>query len=466
MLYPLTINDYTAIYSFDVTNKIQDINPNVFDDGFVFVSFDVESLFTNVPLQNTIDIISRRIFDENRLSTKLTKRSLKKLIKDSCSKTTFLFNNQMYEQTDGVSMGSSLGPVIANIFMTEIEEKLISPMITDGTIRFYTRYVDDTLVLIKLNDLDMILQKLNSFHKNIKFTVDTFTGGPVHFLDLLIDGKSIDIYYKDTHTGQYTDFSSFTPWPIKIAWVKSLFNRAKTACSTRLLLDKQILLIKRFMSWNSFPKYVRNAIINKLMNKPTAPGVSNSPFDDPNTIKLWIRLPYCGPTGEKLARSLIRKISRFLIDDVKIILLYNTTKMSFFCSNKDPIPTTQKSNIIYEIKCPGCGQVYIGKSDRCFLTRLHEHGQRDDQPMHRHFSNCSAFHEFNSFNHLPDINQTAQSEINHSEIIHNTVLQNSKIIAINHNFSQLCFLEAYFIKQNKPAINDGLKASKELVLFK
>ena len=46
-------------------------------------------------------------------------------------------------------MGSSLGPVLANIIMTELEDKVIKPLITNGTIKFYTRFVDDTLLVIK-----------------------------------------------------------------------------------------------------------------------------------------------------------------------------------------------------------------------------------------------------------------------------------------------------------------------------
>ena len=46
-------------------------------------------------------------------------------------------------------MGSSLEPVLANIIMTELEDVVIKPLITNGTIKFYTRFVDDTLLVIK-----------------------------------------------------------------------------------------------------------------------------------------------------------------------------------------------------------------------------------------------------------------------------------------------------------------------------
>ena len=91
----------------------------MFSEGYQFVSFDVVLLFPNVPLHKTVQIILNRVFEEKQISTTSTKRSLKKLILDSCNKTAFSFNNKIYEQIDGVSMGSSLGAVLANIILTE-----------------------------------------------------------------------------------------------------------------------------------------------------------------------------------------------------------------------------------------------------------------------------------------------------------------------------------------------------------
>ena len=109
-------------------------------------------------------------------------------------------------------MGSSLGPVLSNIAMTELEINIIKPLIVKGIIKFYCRYVDDTLVLLKPNDVDYVHKILNSFHKNIQFTVDTFEDSNIHFLDLMIlDNYDIDIYHKTTFTGKYLNNNSFVP---------------------------------------------------------------------------------------------------------------------------------------------------------------------------------------------------------------------------------------------------------------
>ena len=160
----------------------------------IYVSFNVESLFTNVPIKRTIDIILKQIYDDNVISTNLKKLTLKKLLLDTCTKTAFTFNGIIYEQKEGVSMGSSLGPLLANIIMTKLEEKIIRPLINDNTIKFYARYVDDTLLLIKREDIYRIKNLLDSFDKNLRFTVDCFQNEVPHFLDIELspDGLSIE----------------------------------------------------------------------------------------------------------------------------------------------------------------------------------------------------------------------------------------------------------------------------------
>ena len=74
---------------------------------------------------------------------------MKTLLLETCPKTAFTFNGDIYEQRDGVCIGSSLGPLLANVIMTDLKEKVIKPLINDNTIKFYARDVDDTLFVIK-----------------------------------------------------------------------------------------------------------------------------------------------------------------------------------------------------------------------------------------------------------------------------------------------------------------------------
>lgn len=101
LLSPLGSNNYTLTDSFQAVSAIRAIPQNLFDEGYRFVSFDVESLFTNVPLKRTINIVVTRVFQDKLINTTLTKRTLKKLLYDSFTKTAFSFYNVLYEQIDG-----------------------------------------------------------------------------------------------------------------------------------------------------------------------------------------------------------------------------------------------------------------------------------------------------------------------------------------------------------------------------
>ena len=73
-----------------------------------FVSFDVESLFTNIPPQRSVNVILKRIYDDKLIHTDIEKNTMRKLTKDTCKRTAFRFYNTIYEQIDSVSMESPL----------------------------------------------------------------------------------------------------------------------------------------------------------------------------------------------------------------------------------------------------------------------------------------------------------------------------------------------------------------------
>ena len=117
-LSPLVLNNYSCKDTFSFVSQIKNAN---LSKKFV-VSYDVTSLFTNIPLQETIDIAINLIFNHNP-NLNITRKELKKLFLFATSQTHFIFNSNFYNQVDGVAMGSPLAPVLANIFMGFHESK-------------------------------------------------------------------------------------------------------------------------------------------------------------------------------------------------------------------------------------------------------------------------------------------------------------------------------------------------------
>ena len=154
----MTQNEYSLRDSFDAANRINHILPLVQEnEEYMFVTLDVVSLFTNTPLCKTVNISLKRVYSEKLINTSLSKCSLKKLTLDTCQKMALSFNNKLYEQVDGVSMGGSLGPVLANILMTECEKVIVDKLMKEKVVMFYTRYVVDTLLIIKKRDINYVL---------------------------------------------------------------------------------------------------------------------------------------------------------------------------------------------------------------------------------------------------------------------------------------------------------------------
>ena len=86
-------------------------------------SLVVDSLFTNIPLDEAIDICIDSLYNNNENNPKISKDVFRNLLKVATKESFFMFNNKFYRQIDGVAMGSPLGPALANIFMCSFENK-------------------------------------------------------------------------------------------------------------------------------------------------------------------------------------------------------------------------------------------------------------------------------------------------------------------------------------------------------
>ena len=106
LLDPVISKEHCAKDSFSFCEEMQRISSNNF-----LVSYDVFSLFTSIPLQETIQIAVELIF-QNNPQLKVTKRELKQLFNFVTSGTHFILNGSFYDQVDQVSMGSPLGPAL------------------------------------------------------------------------------------------------------------------------------------------------------------------------------------------------------------------------------------------------------------------------------------------------------------------------------------------------------------------
>jgi len=115
----------------------------------------------------------------------------------------FQFNGDLYEQMDGVAMGSPLGPPLANTFTCSIEEKLTHD---NKLSNFYRRYVDDTCALAPdLTAATDVLSVLNNAHPAIQFTMETAVNNNLPFAGMVItktdNHLNTSVYRQKTNKG-------------------------------------------------------------------------------------------------------------------------------------------------------------------------------------------------------------------------------------------------------------------------
>ena len=119
------------------------------DEDEVMISFDVVSLFTNTPVDLALNQTEMLLINDNTLSerTNLDVPEIMLGIRLCVNNMFFSANDKIYQQIQGLPMGSNLSPVLANIAMQYIETTALSTF--NNSVKLWKRYVDDTFVLIK-----------------------------------------------------------------------------------------------------------------------------------------------------------------------------------------------------------------------------------------------------------------------------------------------------------------------------
>ena len=124
--------------------------------------FDVESLFTNVPIDAAVQAAMQKLENDPSLAdrSKLTPAQITDLLTFVLRSTYFQYNGSIYEQKDGAAMGSPVSAVIANLYMESFEEQAITTSSYEP--RIWKRHVDDTFTILDRENVGDFLQHLNN----------------------------------------------------------------------------------------------------------------------------------------------------------------------------------------------------------------------------------------------------------------------------------------------------------------
>lgn len=261
-------DEYNINNAFQLKERLQKQH---LEEDDILVSFDVISLFTNIPTY----LAKKTIMNQWNTITKHTQIPKKQFtnILDFCLKDNnyFQYNNKLYNQTNGMPMGNPLSPTIADIILDNLFENTLTDLKKDNIeIKFITKYVDDVFAIIKNKDKDIILNTLNKYHEKLQFTVETEENSSIPFLDTKIHRKNNNIilnwYTKPTSSGRIINFHSTQPMKMKINTAKNLINKVFDISDPTFHKENKIKL-KTILRMNNYPTtLIKNLIENKIHN--------------------------------------------------------------------------------------------------------------------------------------------------------------------------------------------------------
>lgn len=498
-----------------------EINQMKIPANHVMVSFDVKSLFTNIPKELIIQGVFSN-WDKIKKHTQINLDLFQEIVAFCLNTSYFMFRGQVYHQQFGTAMGSPLSPILADMVL----DKLIATVTPklDYVIFFLKKYVDDFFIVLPMDKVDYTLEVFNGYNSHLQFTVEKEHQSKLPFLDVVvirgIDQRlSTEWYSKPIASGRQLNFFSYHPLPQKINTISNFIKRViilSPNTNTHNLRE----IIHTNLRNNDYPTSLINRLFHRILPQATNTASSSNTISstaadnmsasdaDPATI------PTADPTANITASTtpnttanvpttlasisdtntrtteepehidlpqerenstpsmpqyisfpyiphLSQKISRILQDEyptVKIAHRKVNTVGRLHTKVKDPLDPMQQHNVVYQIPCNDCDYSYIGMTTNKLKKRLSGHQSN-----------------VNQLNRLRDLGYTKndQAMIQHSQKTaltehcvkedHTFALQGTKIIDRTHNRATLPLLECFHIYNTPHTVNhrtdvEGLSA--------
>ena len=408
-------------------------------------SLDVESLFTNVPVYETIEIIIRNVYHHKTLPPPCISREDLRELLILCT-TSVPFRNvdgKLYIQKDGMSMGSPLGPTFANFYMADVENKVLN--MPNMKPNIYCRYVDD---IFTDADKELLLEIKKSMeeHSVLKFTYEEAQDGQLPFLDILTiysqTNFSSKVYVKPTDNGICLNGKSECPERYKRTVVLSFVKRAWTTCTSYQFFLSEITRVKQVLVNNSYTNSLVDKVIKDFLQK-----VKSTPTPvEKDQIKQDIYYLNQMSTAYKVDEQVLRKIIKDNVQckssktSLNLIIYYKNAKtksmvMRNNLTRKKNRREIDQTNVIYEFKCPHdecirqpVNNVYIGFTTCTVSRRLSLHLQNGAIKSH-------------------------SISIHKEKMSRETIVENTKVKYREQNQLRLEVLESILILFEKPEIN-------------
>ena len=207
-------------------------------------TFDVEALYTSIPVQRAARVVSVIAADfyapggPGHISGELSPLAEDYMVAmQIIADGTFLtFEDTIYKQCEGLAMGSPASGEIANIYLSTLEHPVIEPLLRSGTVIFYCRYIDDAVAIIEREHHARVSTQITNMDNS--GTIRLTTSGQcasVDYLDLVVAvsdrGRvTYKCHQKALNSYLYIPYHSFQPHALQKGWIRAELLRYALNC--------------------------------------------------------------------------------------------------------------------------------------------------------------------------------------------------------------------------------------------
>ena len=248
----------------EICDKIKDTK---LEGDEEMVSFDVVSLYTNVPVKEAIEVCAEFLFSQPGGDwPKVDKETFIKLAMLASCNVLMSTHDGYYIQKDGLAMGCPPAPFLANGWMSQYDKDI------RGNSKIFFRYMDDVIQDLKASECQEKLKEINSLHPNLKFTMERESNHELPVLDMKImhdheTGNLASTWYrKATDTGLIMNYHSLAPKRYKRSVVSGFVHRIFRACSNWTLFHDSLETAKKILESNQYPPAFYEPIIKQSLN--------------------------------------------------------------------------------------------------------------------------------------------------------------------------------------------------------
>lgn len=274
-------------------------------------------------------------------------------------------------------MGSPLGPLLANVFMSSIEENLER----EGKLpSFYRRYVDDTLTIMpNIATASNFLDTLNKAHSSVKFTMETECNGMLPFLGIQLLNRSPQIetkvYVKPTNSSLLLHYQSHVDNRYKQGLLRTMLGRAHRLSSSWSHFSDECDRLKTVFSRLKYPKHLidsatKNFVDSKVCDQQR-PLLPTKETDD--TIR--VVLPFKDQTSANFVKGQLKDLSLKVNTNIQPVFVSRKIDQELNVKEAKPSIVNEQC-VVYKYQCDLCDAGYIGYTRGHLHNRVKGHKQQ------------------------------------------------------------------------------------------